>query len=112
MEVFLQANFLTTAAESQKFRGARASNEKRSCQSYMCALAWHRSRMVGKRDLGEGELPALRSSVPDIGEARFLLERLAVVGAAQPDPAAEDDGVAEITGEGRFDDVGVRIGAG
>jgi hypothetical protein len=71
-----------------------------------------RSRVVGKRDLSEGELPAFRSSVPDVGEARFLLERLIVVGAAQPDPAAEDDGIAEIAGEGRLDDVGICVGAG
>jgi hypothetical protein len=88
MEVFLQANFLTAAAESQKFGGARAVIGKRSFRSYMCALACCRSRMVVKRDLSEGQLPAFRSSVPDVGEARFLLERLTVVGAAQPDPAA------------------------
>jgi hypothetical protein len=68
--------------------------------------------VVGKRDLSEGQLPAFRSSVPDVGEARFLLERLTVVGAAQPDPAAEDDRIAEIAGEGRFDGVGVCVGAG
>jgi hypothetical protein len=67
--------------------------------------------MVGKRDLSEGELPAFRSSVPDVGEARFLLERLALVGAAQLDPAAEDDRIAEVAGEGRLDGVGVRVGA-
>ena len=36
--------------------------------------------MVGERDLGEGELPAIRSLVPDVGEARLLLEGFAAVG--------------------------------
>src|SRR5882757_5941319 len=68
-----------------------------------------RSWMVGEGDLGKGELPTLRPLVPDVGEARLLLEWLPVVGASQIDPAAEDDRVAEIPDEGRFDRVGIGI---
>jgi hypothetical protein len=69
------------------------------------------SGLDGKRDLDEGELPALGSFVPDVGEACFLFEGLAVVGAGKADPAGENDRRAEVVEEGRLDDVGVCVAA-
>lgn len=79
----------------------------------MCAVKGDRAlRLVCERDLGVGKLPAFWSFVPYVGEARFLRKRLAAVGAGEADPAAENDGSAEVADEGRLDDVGVRVAAG
>src|SRR4051794_3274125 len=66
---------------------------------------------ICERDLGVGELPALRSFVPNIGEARLLLEALAVIRAGDPHPPAEDHRAAEVADEWRLDGVGIGVAA-
>jgi hypothetical protein len=70
------------------------------------------SQMVCECDLGEGELPAVGSLVPDVGEAPLLLEGLSAVSARQIHPAAKDDSVAEVADEGCLNGVWVRGSAG
>jgi hypothetical protein len=50
--------------------------------------------------------------VPDVGEARLLLEGLSAVSARQIHPAAKDDSVAEVADEGCLNGVWVRGSAG
>jgi hypothetical protein len=67
MEVFLQANFLTAAVSHRNSASARSKWEKKRSQLHVRRRGC-RSRMVSKRDLMEGELPAFRSSAPDVDE--------------------------------------------